>query len=86
MIKNPDKYPKLEKMGELKIMQDYKELKMAFQGDFDKLDAEIKVQLKAIKNSDFDKTKVNDIKQICALLIKNNENKVYKISFTSIKL
>jgi hypothetical protein len=30
MLRNPENYPKLEKMGELKIMQDYKELKMAF--------------------------------------------------------
>jgi len=30
IMKNPEKYPKLEKMGELKIMQDFKELKMAF--------------------------------------------------------
>jgi len=39
-----------------------------------------------IKNSDFDKTKVNDIKDIYALLIKNKDNKVYRISFRSIKL
>lgn len=57
MMKNPQNYPKLEKIGELKIMKDYQELKMAFQGDFDKLDAEIKVQLKAIKNSDFETIK-----------------------------
>lgn len=29
-MKNPEKYPKLEKIGELKIMKDFKELKMAF--------------------------------------------------------
>ena len=39
-----------------------------------------------IKNSNFDIKKVKDIKDIYALLIKNNENKVYRISFRNINL
>ena len=35
------------------MVKKHKEIEMAFNGDFEKLDDEIKVQLQAIKNNDF---------------------------------
>ena len=56
MIRELDQDPAFKAIGRPRtprIVEDHKQIEMAFQGDFEKLDDEIKVQLKAIKNNDF---------------------------------
>lgn len=56
MIRELDKDPDFKAISRPKtpkMADEHKQLQMAFKGDFEKLDDEIKVQLKAIKNNDF---------------------------------
>ena len=57
------------------MVKHFQETQKAFQGDFDKLDDEIKVQLKAIKNNDF-----KTIEKIHKQELSAEEQKVYLMS------
>lgn len=51
--KNDPEFKKIDRPRTPKIIEEHKKLEMAFQGDFEKLDDEIKVQVRAIKKNDY---------------------------------
>ena len=54
MERNPKKYPPQVKLKEPTLVTQINKQKMAFQGNFEKLDDEIKVQVKAIQKNDME--------------------------------
>ena len=52
MKEHPENYPEQSKAEKATLVAQVEEFKMAFQGDFERLDEEIKVQVKALQQND----------------------------------